>query len=256
MRTVIAATLQWTQRFPIGQGIGPPTPYSTFANLLRNLREKAQPRETVSVMTFNYDLGLDYAIHCANLSVDYCLGPAHPTVSGVPLLKLHGSLNWRECPKCHAVVPIPVDRSLTDHFHVTVDQSVRVLVRKAHVRHCDEDVKSAPVLVPPTWNKTEHHRQISPVWGRAARELSEAENIIVMGYSLPNSDAFFRYLYALGSVGDSRVRRFWVYDIDESGGVESRFRSLLGPGAEDRFLFTRMPFEQALPHLSGHFNYS
>jgi hypothetical protein len=38
------------------------------------------------------------------------------------------------------------------------------------------------------------------VWRTAAQHLSEAEHIFIIGYSLPETDQFFRYLYGLGTV--------------------------------------------------------
>jgi hypothetical protein len=73
-------------------------------------------------------------------------------------------------------------------------------------------------------------------------ELSNAENIFVIGYSLPETDAFFRHLYALGSLGDRLIKRFWVFDLDRSGSVESRFRAVLGKAALSRFKYSSNGF--------------
>jgi len=83
---------------------------------------------------------------------------------------------------------------------------------------------------------------LATVWKRAAHELREAENIYVVGFSLQATDEFFRYLYSLGSVSDTLLRRFWVIDPDQTGAVEKRFRALLGPGAEQRFAFHKETF--------------
>jgi hypothetical protein len=48
---------------------------------------------------------------------------------------------------------------------------------------------------------------------------------------------FFRYLFALGTVGDAHLRRFWVFDPDPEGVVEQRYRRLIGRGIERRFRF-------------------
>ena len=93
LRTVVAATLEATTNFQFAEGgLIPPSPYPDFVKLLVHLSGKAVPPHTVAVLTFNYDLGLDYALSRAGVSTDYCLGFAGP--STVPLLKLHGSLNW------------------------------------------------------------------------------------------------------------------------------------------------------------------
>ena len=75
-----------------------------------------------------------------------------------------------------------------------------------------------PDVVPPTWNKSQYHGELESVWKAAARGLSTAENIIVCGYSLPESDQFFRYLYALGTVGELRLKNLGVFDPNEEVG--------------------------------------
>ena len=112
---------------------------------------------------------------------------------------------------------------------------------------------STPVIVPPTWNKTDYNQTLVNVWRRAAEELSEAENIFVIGYSLPETDAFFRYLYALGSIGDNLIKRFWVFDPDPTGEVEPRFRRFLGRAVERRFKFIKTPFPICVDQIRGEF---
>ena len=111
-------------------------------------------------------------------------------------------------------------------------------------------MNAEPVLVPPTWNKTDYHRELGSVWSRAAKELSEADSIFVMGFSLPPTDSFFSYLYALGTVGKVPLKRFWVFNPDRAGEVENRFRNLLGPGAEQRFKYFTDTFEEGIQRIS------
>jgi len=89
------------------------------------------------------------------------------------------------------------------------------------------------------------------VWSRAAKELGNAENILVIGYSYPRSDAFFHFLYALGTVGSDPLKRFWVYNPDETGEVEKRFRDLLGPAAGGRFRYLSFRFNRAIGLISN-----
>jgi hypothetical protein len=114
---------------------------------------------------------------------------------------------------------------------------------------CGKQVAIAPMIVPPTWNKTEHHRSLSSVWSAAARELSDTEELFIIGYSLPESDAFFRYLFALGTIGESPLRRVWVFNPNRSPEIQRRFSALFGPGAEQRFAFFPMTFEDSIAHI-------
>ena len=118
-------------------------------------------------------------------------------------------------------------------------------------KHEGHDVVPEPVLVPPTWNKAEYYKNLSEVWSRAAQELTDAEDIFIAGYSLPETDSFFRYMYALGTVGGAPLKRLWVFNPDPA--VESRFSDMLGPGAACRFRFFPQTFEGALSIISNEF---
>ena len=251
MRRLISKTLERTVTFPVsGKKINPPAYYRHFAELIGKLNEGGRRR--CSIITFNYDIALDYALHSINIPPDYCLSKE----SGItPLMKLHGSLNWAGCSKCNEVVPWTIHEFfikfqfpfLMDAKEVRLDFASEL--RSSGLIHCGVNVVGEPVIIPPTWNKTEYHQILEKVWRRAAKELSEAENIFVLGYSLPESDLFFRYLFALGCAGPMRIKRFWVFNPDET--VKDRFGRLLGTGVKDRFRFEPTPFNKALAILNN-----
>jgi hypothetical protein len=111
---------------------------------------------------------------------------------------------------------------------------------------CGKTLEEDPFIVPPTWNKTGFHTEIGSVWQRAASELKDAENIFVLGYSLPTTDLFFHYLFALGVDMKIILKRFYVYNTDNTGQVEERFNNLLGSGVIQRFKYFQVPFEDAI----------
>jgi hypothetical protein len=165
-------------------------------------------------------------------------------------LKLHGSLNWGVEYESREIVPWYLQRFLSQSKRaVTFDKdSSQVRINAGQninelINHTGKlrQIDRLPFIVPPSWNKADSHNRISRVWARAAQELSEAESIYVIGYSLPETDSFFRQLYALGTVGDTLLKRFWVYNPDDSR--EKIFSNMLGPGARERFRFIRMPLK-------------
>jgi NAD-dependent SIR2 family protein deacetylase len=228
---IIAATLNETVKCKVADGqIHPNKVYAHFCYLLEALRDQ---RRTVSVITFNYDVALDYAMQFGNIRSEYYLDGDQ--TSGVPLLKLHGSLNWGTCPRCKSIVAtkplfklhehMPFARESSLELGFNIDKEFQGMICKDPA--CgNEKIDPSPVLVPPIWNKTTHHEQLGNVWRQAAKELSEAQEIIICGYSMPESDAFFTYLFALGSVGDEILNRVTVYDPDPH--IEERFRRLTG----------------------------
>lgn len=263
LKIVIVKTLELTMRFPCNERqIKCPQPYDGFMHLVRHLKENAKPVHTVSLITFNYDIALDFAVHHYGYQADY--GLDQKMLDGfevIPLFKLHGSLNWTETNsevQDKAVVPWTMRDYFSTHsvslFHEVKFCTIPIgsQLPKLAKNH-KQPVTGEAVLVPPTWNKAETHRTLSKVWQKAAAALSEAENIVVIGYSMPEADAFFRYLYALGTVGKTLLKRFWVFDPDSSGGVERRFTGLLGPGAAARFMYHQTDFEGALSIIQNAF---
>ncbi|MFL6244789.1 MAG: hypothetical protein ACJ74H_02100 [Thermoanaerobaculia bacterium] len=249
-RGVITQTIEEMLQFPVTDGSpGPPEPYDAFARLVAALRQKPGLAHDVAIVTFNYDYAVDFAFRGWRDGVDY--GFERPFPGALPLLKLHGSLHWAGCSQCGAVIPA----LMQDRGYAADIASVKLAFseRLATLGHCDVAVRPDPVIVPPTSNKVDYHVRLSTVWSAAARELAGADNIFVIGYSLPETDVFFRYLYALGTVGRQVLERFWIFDPDSTGTVKARFLSMLGPAVERRFVHERVTFAEAIPMLGQAF---
>lgn len=254
LKYLIAETIEETLHFPVRQDgvMLPPKPYGEFVTMVNRI--VSAHKRSVAVITFNYDVACDYAFYRSVTPVDYALQIRESSFE-TPLLKLHGSLNWATCPTCGDIVAWPIgdyvsglERDLPNPENVTLRIS-RYLNRFVHCRQ-GQPLTGEVVIVPPTWNKSDYHMAITSVWQRAAKELSGAENVFVIGYSLPDTDAFFRSLYALGSIGPLPLERFHVFNPDRSGRTEERFRQLLGPGAAQRFRYFPLTFSQALNELA------
>ena len=244
-RRVLAETIERRCRFKReADRWVPPRDYLSIVGWIERERLAQQPGE-VALISFNYDVALDFALHWSLVPADYCLGDQQPAT--VPLLKLHGSLNWSLCRKCKTITPI----SLARIFQVEPRGDFReggttaaILATRClttNGAHCPESpATDDPGIAPPSWNKTQYHESFARVWQRAAREIAEAREIYVVGYSFPPSDAFFRDLLALGLFGSTRLKRFEVVDPDAT--VAARFRELLGPESKSRFVHAHTDF--------------
>jgi hypothetical protein len=250
----ITHTVEATLNFPSSDS-GPqtPVPYNNFVALLLALRKATAPHR-VSVITFNYDFALDFALRDYP-HINLGLTGQQQHADEIVLLKLHGSINWAFCGECATVVPISLDNfkdSMRRADYVKLNR-FRFGHSFATLSHCNIRVAPKPFIAPPTWNKGTYHEKLSPIWSLASTTLAKADNIIVIGYSLPETDMFFRQLYALGTVGEHLLERFWVFNPDESGEVRMRFERLLGPGAQQRFRYFAKKFHDAIPILAHAF---
>lgn len=256
MRQVILETLQKEITFPVSNKDGDtlPGPTDAYQEFVREVARRH--RDTASypaVITFNYDLCLELALYYRGCGWTYCLSESEPN-NGVKVLKLHGSLNWAFCRSCNTVA---VSREMGDILRAAShdamlakndgrsEMQMRVVTGTPQAPRCDcEQPNREVMLVPPTINKGRYHTVVSKVWAAAAAELSSAEQIFVCGYSLPETDLFFRYLYAVGTIGEASLRRVWVFNPDAD--VKSRFERLLGRqvrGQRDGFLLFPSTFE-------------
>jgi hypothetical protein len=251
LKWLIVRTLERTVMFPTrGSAIVGTEDYARFATLLRGFGERRVPMST-AVITFNYDICLDVALDDEQLPFTYALDGGD---ARLPMLKLHGSLNWAR-KRDASIVEWPIKAYRQKYRrNWPADDHTRIYAPIA--QHMAKELggeitDGMPVIVPPTWNKGEHQMQLSRVWERAAKELSRASHVIVMGYSLPETDQFFRLLYGLGSEGSVPLQSFSVFN--PSADVRARFECILGPGALARFKFHQLTFDKAIAHLKEEF---
>ena len=169
------------------------------------------------IVTFNYDLVIEQALsRCfvgkKRVEPDYCLGPrsrSRPKLAGVrtsfPLLKIHGSINWSLGPSGRLRVT-PADQ-------FKVPQSPGRFKKVA--------------LVPPTWRKGDQGGAFDAIMERAIDEMTSADRIVIVGYSLPDSDQYFRE--ALSRVLDrSRQPSIEVWDIRDEPAMKPNLEAMFG----------------------------
>jgi hypothetical protein len=248
MILLIVRTIEKSISYDIQDGIPVPNDeYKNFAEML-----SVKEFEPAAVITFNYDIALDYALCRWGKTINYNLTEV-PGPGEINLLKLHGSTNWARAKDNNEICPYYIHRALNDYHFFGKRRATwefGPMNKSMIIKHYQgRDFFELPVIVPPIWNKTEYQGSLTNVWAAAASALNSARNIYIFGYSLPESDAFFRYLFALGTMGDSRIRRFWVFDPDNTGRLEERFHNLLGEELRQRFRFFPLPFREAVVKL-------
>lgn len=250
LRKLISYTLEYTTRIPVDPQSEPFKDYRMFCNLLSTLVER---NKSFTIITFNYDMALDYTLLKNKFIVDYGLNDTDFNKNNkkiATILKLHGSLNFGRCTNgnCQRIVPY---RQFND-IQYDSDESTGIIpilekLNNTTCTHCGSKLDNSPVIIPPTWNKTAFHDQIRSIWQQAATALEDVESIFVIGYSLPKTDWFFNYLFGLGVEMSTPIEQFIVYDPIKD--VETRFSDLLGPGVKSKFQFINEKFDLAIPDI-------
>lgn len=250
--TLIVRTLEMNIGFPVNKDRRlAPQVYRQFVDMLTHVSTKTGNSD-YSFITFNYDIALDYALLSGGIETSYLLAGDEVNHKLRPLLKLHGSINWGRCANCKEIQPIDLRPILNLIVNIRGPDFLCLsdMIRRTKHSRCDHMLTLPPVIVPPTWDKTSHHAQLANVWKNAAKELEAAERIFIIGYSLPDSDLFFRYLFSLGSMGKARIKTFMVVDPDKQDIVIPRFRKLIGRGIVDRFQPVNSDFAGSLSGIS------
>lgn len=217
--------IQYVQRVPGGGDNFNTDIYTHFALFLAgkydDQRKVASRLNTV--ITFNYDLIVDDALNRIDANAGYELSDAvyeeqRIGYAVVPVLKLHGSTNWAICG--------------CSQIHVLGHKvtSSPGMFRSMACQKCGK-IGLRLLLVPPSWDKSEYSQIMRPVWARAVEALKTATRICVIGYSMPETDAFFKFLLTLGLAENDHLYKLIVVDKvvgnSVSKTIETRWREML-----------------------------
>ena len=230
---------------PIGGNEWVDSAYLHFANGINSSNDMREAEcrpgtfKRDAIISFNYDFLLDAAL--GHRSIAFSYGMKEVAVKEFGYYKLHGSMNWAYHPDCsggrHIQVFNPGDAikkgELTGEVRRTALYAELV---KAKCRNsgCSYASVLKPVFIPPTWAKSPLGGEIQAMWNRAVLEVSEAEQLIVIGYSLPRTDTFFRYLLALGLKNNTRLRRVLLVNSGLDERLLDAYRELFSENVDVR----------------------
>jgi hypothetical protein len=118
----------------------------------------------------------------------------------IKLLKLHGSMNWLQCPNCQQLfIGFDEKRNIVNFTH------------PQPCRHCQKQENESLLrgsLVMPTFLKDLSNFQVKLIWQNAGVELMEARRLVFVGYSLPSADFEFRQLLSRMVHKDAKIEAF------------------------------------------------
>ncbi|GHB59516.1 hypothetical protein GCM10008107_05840 [Psychrosphaera saromensis] len=206
-----------------------------------------QEKDPVSVISANWDILLDNSIYKTilntphNAVVDYCcyissldkddvtVKPGLEVLGGggfnVKLLKLHGSLNWLQCPRCARLYTKFYEKEAINNFTTLTS-----------CRHCDNNFEEEEGnhslmanLIMPTFIKDLSNPQYKIIWQNAGIEISEAEEIVFIGYSLPSADFEMRQLLSRMTRKKAKIHVVgYSSNEEEKAGIVAHWESFFG----------------------------
>ncbi len=185
-------------------------------------------KHLLSIITTNYDLNIESALNRFGMKVDPGFPAQHShnndyySSNGIPLFKLHGSVNWYE-------------NIYNDEYYI-VDERVDIYdERDDH----DEETPRTPLIIPPSFLKPDFKGPMQQIWANASLALENAEIVVFVGYSFPATDTEMRYFLAKSFVNNPRLHKIKIVDLiadniverlkESSSGFGSHFQELLKP---------------------------
>lgn len=196
-----------------------PPQQEASAKIRRRLRAMQQRSLLKGVITLNWDVLLertdwqfDYGFFAYDRTGRKLTG------LGTPLLKLHGSAHWWICAKCHSVL---CDDTLQIFFETRCSV-------------CGKDnTQFDPILMTPSLMKNPSQGALTEVWRLAFVLLAHADEIVFMGYSLPQADHAVFHLVSQAMRSNAIVQAV-LLDKDKGSLANQRFQTLI-PGIRLNF---------------------
>jgi hypothetical protein len=192
--------------------------------LVGKLKSKIQSNSRFGIISMNWDTVIDHSLFEActrrinphenrDILIDYCCNNSSlnrmATISNrmkfseIKIIKLHGSTNWLECNNC--------GRLYTDY-------STNILIKNLYESNCESKIKCdycesnevkyelRPIIIAPTFLKELNSIPLRNIWQSAFHELSNANEIVFIGYSFPDADFEFRYLLKKAINPEARIK--------------------------------------------------
>lgn len=189
-------------------------PRSIFYRFLLSELKKVDKPENLTIITFNYDLLAERTLdeiaskngnHIFSMPGCYRLNDIaqfthingfstfnniEKSHRGVPVLKLHGSMNWQS--KHNSAEPNPSALfSPSRALHITNSPDVATSLSVKRKRR----IYMKPIIVPPVSGKRNMmHNSMTGLWKIASKALQKADRVVVAGYSCPPLDLEARIL--------------------------------------------------------------
>jgi len=166
-----------------------PVKGKSHATILNSLKEGD------SILTFNYDLLIEESFRTTNVWTpiggygdavhgvrsEWCTkwlkdrGATNSTRAKIRLLKLHGSVNW----------------ALYNNRQIKLkDRPFVVRTRRKSA------VFETVSILPPGWNKRIDRNPYRQLWREARLKMEQCKTMIIIGYSLPETDLLAKALFA------------------------------------------------------------
>jgi NAD-dependent SIR2 family protein deacetylase len=243
-------------------------PYQKLVDIFKNNKLMS----SLSVVTTNYDLVFEYiawkqGFSCMYPILDYKPLPvtknkenyiAEDYDDQAPLVcKLHGSINYfmktNNNGKLNGELFICKDIAKKGEYvgksYVATDRPAILPVDALwKLRQSNPDI--VPAIVPPTYSKLKGNEWLRRIWNAAYEALKNAELLIFIGYSMPDSDGFMRALVqsAMATREPLKELNICLIDPEAKNELGEKYKNLFFP-LRRSIRFIPKSFSQSLENM-------
>jgi len=149
--------------------------HKEIVKLIKDNNDKDGPYD-ISLVTTNYDICLEKALQDTGLGFKYLginIG------NGVPIIKIHGSINWYYCEGCQEVITYSIDE---------IQNFKKIFPLSGACQKCG--TQASLFMVPPIAYKYVMYPPLIDIWQSAMKTIEQADVIIVIGYSFSLADDY------------------------------------------------------------------
>ena len=127
---------------------------------------------------------------------------------GPMLCKIHGSVNWFAGGSDQEIL---VENAIGDHEYMD-DEGNHNFIGWPLVSFTQYEAPAAPIIIPPTFFKMQTPDCFREILRAAGKALHEAEKLVFIGFSFPESDTYVRYFLAANLAENVDLRAIHVVD--------------------------------------------
>ena len=215
---------------------------------MHSMFDKLDSKFKLSIVTLNWDLVVERHLRRIELPFYYpiesfTLGDASGTPwkhHGIPVMKMHGSMNWIYCDSCRRIYTgktvISALNKKTflekDDFRLfgiedTVEDLFDSIREERKCSHCGTMLAGRVATF--SYRKAFSIAQFQAIWERANAYMRAADNWLIIGYSMPQADFEFLHLLKSAQLARKYPKRLHI-EVVIGGRIETvnRYKGYMG----------------------------
>jgi hypothetical protein len=195
--------------------------YDSFKTFL-SCDPRDNSKYNLSIVTTNYDLSIECALTRQQLKTNPGFMMIQDEVNsnrlqvrnnfytnnyGIPVYKLHGSVNWFEIADNENSFTVEGRIvAVVGNFEDHGEKSLPYACVKEYVN------PTPPIIVPPSFLKPDLSGPLSDIWKGASEKLRTANILVFIGYSFPLTDTDMMYFLASSLTDNPGLRKILIID--------------------------------------------